>query len=285
MEQNFEEEEKEIKFLYNTNNEYNVSERITFKPRSDKGIESVGGIIYRDGKKYAETDINPLASYEDSGYFMVFTGDKKAYRYCNGEGRMTTRIFGRHSGPFYNGFARVEIIDEGVKIDPARIRAGRSHFSFARINKKGKFQLMRQRFSLATFMDDCGLGCVVLAGEKKFSYVTKKGHVLPYRFIKADDCFRNGLAHVTLPGGRKAYIRSNYDIVDIAENNLIIVLTTLEQFYATGKYFHDKENEIANESFVDVEEYPTTEEPQEEKEFENKGVMDYYSELFNEQDA
>ena len=145
---------------------------------------------------------------------------------------------------------------------------------------------MKQRFVYATFMSKCGLASVVLVGENKFSYVTKKGYVLPYRFIKADDCFRNGMAEVTLLDGRRAFIRENYDIVEIDANNKIKVITTLNQFIESQnnaqEFLEQSNTETATckeENLMPIE---SQQEDSEEKfkQDPKEEVLEYYSNLF-----
>ncbi|MBE7073480.1 MAG: hypothetical protein E7379_00030 [Clostridiales bacterium] len=281
---------EEIK--YNVNNEICICEGISFKPKMSRGTESSGGIIYKDGKKVAETDVMPSGSFEDGGFFLVLTKDKKSYKYCNENGQFTKREFGKKSSPFYNGFARVEIIDEYRAAQYMRGKQRPSYFTFAKKGKNGKFMLMKQRFAYATFIDRCGLGRVVVAGENRFAYVTKKGTVLPYRFLHAEDCFRNGMAEVTLLDGRDAFIRANYDIVEFDEQNRIKVITTLKQFVDLQNNIKEYEESMQSEEILPNANEISTQELQPEQEIQQETkdlqeqsqklkeeILDYYSDI------
>ncbi|MBQ8909200.1 MAG: hypothetical protein IJY90_02835 [Clostridia bacterium] len=219
-----EENKKNLREMY-------FGEGLSFSPFQVRDAYSTGGWVLKDDKLIGMCDLSPVASCEDSGYFLIITNrEKGTYNICDAQGHVFKREFGKHSGPFYGGMARLEIIDEPIDKSQLNAKGNYALFTFAKVGKDGKLRLMRERFSHATFMDECGLARVMMPGEKTYAYVTKKGKVLPYRFKNAENFFRDGLAPVLTVDGVHAYIRENFDLVQIRRNGSIRVLITLEEY-------------------------------------------------------
>lgn len=188
--------------------------------------------ITKDGKLIGVTSSWPVFSYEQGGLFCVDSADGKGVQYVNGKGQRFKRVYGEGSASMSSGYARVEIIDEDF--DKTKLQTlGKKEpklYTFIRLNKEGKVRMMKARFSQACFIDPCGLGRVVVAGEQRiWAYVNRKGTVLPYRFANAEECFRDGMAKVTLIDGRTAYICEDGHIYRKNSSGKIIYDPTCEE--------------------------------------------------------
>lgn len=165
--------------------------------------------VTKGDKLIGVTSAWPIYSYEQGGLFYVDSKDGKGVQYVNGKGERFKRVYGEGSASMSSGFARVEIIDE--EIDKTILQTvGKKDarvYTFIKLTSEGKIRTMKARFSQACFIDKCGLGRVVVAGEQRiWAYVDRHGKVLPYRFANAEECFRDGLAQVRLMDGRTAFI-------------------------------------------------------------------------------
>jgi len=225
------EEELDAEGYVGTSRELAFGNNLSFIPFRINGSEMTGGYILKDGKLLGTCDVYPINSCETAGFFMIHADRKnKTYRYCDENGNIYNRVYGKRSGPFLHGFARIEIIDEPMDKSQLHPYGNYSLYTFARRGRNGQLEIMKKRFSHVTFMDKCGLARVILPGEKKYTYVTKDGKVLPYRFSNAEDCFRDGKAEVTLLDGTKAFICDNYDIVKTSLAGGYRLVTTLKKY-------------------------------------------------------
>lgn len=188
--------------------------------------------ITKNGKLIGVTSSWPVFSYEQGGLFYVDSPDGKGVQYVNGKGQRFKRVYGDGSASMSSGFARVEIIDEEfdkTKLQTVGQKAPRV-YTFIKLSSEGKIRTMKARFSQACFIDPCGLGRVVVAGEQRiWAYVNRKGTVLPFRFSNAEECFRDGLAKVTLIDGRTAYIGNDEHIYRRTSSGKLILDPTCEE--------------------------------------------------------
>ena len=188
--------------------------------------------ITKDDKLIGITSAWPVYSYEQGGLFYVDSKDGKGVQYVNGKGQRFKRVFGEGSASMSSGFARVEIIDEDIDTTMLQTLGKKEPkvYTFLRLTKEGKIKTMNARFSQACFIDKCGLGRVIVAGEQRiWTYVNRKGKVLPFRFANAEECFRDGLAKVTLIDGRTAYIGDDEHIYRRTSTGKLVFDPTCEE--------------------------------------------------------
>ena len=187
--------------------------------------------VTKNGKLIGVTSSWPVFSFEQGGLFYVDSADGRGVQYVNGKGERFKRVYGDGSASMSSGFARVEIIDEQIDTTSLQTVGKKSPrvYTFIKLSKEGKIRTMKARFSQACFMDKCGLGRVVVAGEHRiWAYVNRQGKVLPFRFANADECFRDGLAKVTLVDGRTAYMGSDEHIYRRTSTGKLIFDQTCE---------------------------------------------------------
>lgn len=123
-------------------------------------------ILRSNNRIIAYSNVNPIPSYEDSGYFPCLINGGKNIRYMDGEGVFAFGIYGKNSRPYHNKRAKVELEDG----------------SFSFLSDKGK--LLKRKFEVATdFIYPGPSAKVVFQNEEGEYFIASNGNVLDLSFL------------------------------------------------------------------------------------------------------
>ncbi|MBO5394950.1 MAG: hypothetical protein J6A28_03495 [Clostridia bacterium] len=120
--------------------------------------------IYKHEEQVAKTSISPLNSFHDSGYFLCDVEGGEKCRFMDGEGVFCFGVYGKRTGPFHNGYARIQKADG----------------SYDFINKKGQ-ELGFNLVNATNFVYQDGdqiIADVRFKGAKHHCFINPKGEII-----------------------------------------------------------------------------------------------------------